>query len=455
MKNSAINRIIKLFMNCFSKLKIDYDMAYVEEVSCLIHRSMDSFSRDFHNTGHIFKLSEGLSPIETLACIFHDVAYFQVDGGLPKGTEEFLLQYVLIEEQKVFIYSKSKIPQNELFNICMDIFDFKYEQELSSMGGLNEFLSALIACEKLKEHLDRKQLITVVAIIEGTRPFRPTDQHGKNCFDYLEERIVALQKKYKDTPTQKETIRIVELALNFANKDVENFAFENSAEFLANTWALLQESNTFLQNVKVYTITDYRQVLQKMESFMNFLRPETVFHRYRKTPSQRKYDGLISRATRNIQIAREYLKVKVLTIGIIEAIALETGGDAPISMFLGDFPSSANDVLLRAEYYLPQANVSSRLTLDPDVLMLIEKGRAQDTSFDIKHSPTSTYVYKKIGREGVERAYPVMTKALLGVISTKEFLKSLDRDVVSGIAKACHKICISRQGALEKIIAGK
>lgn len=62
---------------------------------------------------------------------------------------------------------------------------------------------------------------------------------------------------------------------------------------------------------------------------------------------------------------------------------------------------------------------------------------------------------KKIGREGVEQAYPVMTKALLGVISTKEFLKSLDQDVVTGIAKACYKITISRQGALEKIIAGK
>ncbi|WP_372369182.1 hypothetical protein [Candidatus Uabimicrobium sp. HlEnr_7] len=453
MKNSAINRIIKLFTDNLSKLKLDYEMTYIEEVSCLVHRNMDGFARNFHNSGHIFKLSEGITPLEVLACIFHDLAYYQVDGGLPKGVEEFLLQYVRIDDQKVYIRSKSKIPENEYFNLCLDIFDFKLEQEMSSLGGLNEFLSALIACEKLKTLLDKKQIIAIIAIIEGTRPFRPIDQDGKNCFDYLEQRLLKLKDKYKGVPEKGEVVAIVEQSLNFANKDVENFAFENSAEFLTNTWALLRESNTFLQNAKVYTITDYRQVLQKMESFMNFLRPETVFHRYRKTPTQKKYNSLIQRATRNIQIAREYLKIKVLTIGIIEAVALETGGDAPISMFLGDFPASSTDVLLRAEYYLPQASVSSKLTMDNDVLMLLEKGRAQDASFDIKHSPTSTYVYKKIGNEGVEAAYPVMTKALLGVITTKEFLKSLDKEVVVGITRACSKISISRQQALEKIIS--
>ena len=62
--------------------------------------------------------------------------------------------------------------------------------------------------------------------------------------------------------------------------------------------------------------------------------PATIFHRYRGVPSDDDYRNMLHAATHNVHIARQYLGVKLLTIGFMEALAEATGGDAPVSLFI-------------------------------------------------------------------------------------------------------------------------
>ena len=47
-------------------------------------------NRQFHSFGHVMGLCEGSTPQQTLGALFHDIAYFSVDGGPPEGSAHLL-----------------------------------------------------------------------------------------------------------------------------------------------------------------------------------------------------------------------------------------------------------------------------------------------------------------------------------------------------------------------------
>jgi len=58
-----------------------------------------------------------------------------------------------------------------LLAIATSIFGFKSHQTLLPFAGLNEFLSAMLACRELEKSLTLKQLVRIVVCIEATIPF--------------------------------------------------------------------------------------------------------------------------------------------------------------------------------------------------------------------------------------------------------------------------------------------
>ena len=66
---------------------------------------------------------------------------------------------------------------------------------------------------------------------------------------------------------------------------------------------------------------------------------------------------------KNIAFSCHYLSAKIAAIAIIEALALETGGNCPVSMLLGDINCDQGKPD-RAENFLPQIKNHPNLNLD-------------------------------------------------------------------------------------------
>src|ERR1700677_4200290 len=74
----------------------------VERWALRVHRAMSGQGRSFHRADHIAELAQGADPLETLAVVFHDVVYLQVDQGLPRNLEGLIAPYLdLVSNQPV------------------------------------------------------------------------------------------------------------------------------------------------------------------------------------------------------------------------------------------------------------------------------------------------------------------------------------------------------------------
>ena len=64
---------------------------------------MTSQARHFHDVDHVLDISSDLGPIQTLAALFHDVVYYQVDGGFLPMQFKILGDAIHIEGDEVFL----------------------------------------------------------------------------------------------------------------------------------------------------------------------------------------------------------------------------------------------------------------------------------------------------------------------------------------------------------------
>lgn len=447
MHKTVINRLIELFEDSFNEIDISVPLFEIEKMAFFVHSSMDSGKRYFHTSDHIFEISKFLCPLQTLAAIFHDVVYYQIDFGFPELAEKLLDKYVLLQGEKIIV--REDIDKDIVINTCLKIFNIKTSETLSTYKGLNEFLSSLVAVEILRPYLSLEHLICIVVCIEGTIPFREIDKKGLSHFDYLELSLKNIRDELNIKYSDEKIIETVRRAVVLANKDVENFADENPAVFLDNTWSLMPETNAILRKEGVYTVKNYRNALLKMNNFIENIRPDSIFHTYKNIPEKKEYLNLQKRTQINIRMAKKYLHIKLLAIAIIESLSEVTGGDAPLSMFLGGF--AKNDFRIeRAEHYLPDIDMVIGKNYNKELIKLLDIGRAKDSIFDMKNSPLALYIYKYYGNDLVEEYENHAFELFEKKISYEEFLNLFDRDLLSSIAFACSKIAVTRLDGLKR-----
>jgi hypothetical protein len=106
-----------------------------------------------------------------------------------------------------------------------------------------------------------------------------------------------------------------------------------------NTWSLLPESNVALRHSFFYSVSEFQFAVYKMHGFFNLIQASMVFIRFQGVPTDKELDLRVDRATHNIEIGKLYISAKLLSISVLAAIAELTGGDVPISLFMGDLPS--------------------------------------------------------------------------------------------------------------------
>jgi hypothetical protein len=437
----TIHKFLVLLADALTALGVRPAPLEIEQPAFLVHEALAGQSREFHSHAHVLALGPGLGPIETLAGVFHDVVYVQVDQGFPRTVEE-MLRPLLTPVGGIGYRLTLEVLDDPAARVVARVFGREPGDEVSPLSGLNELASAFVAAKCLGPLLSLRHIAEVAAGIEATIPFRET-----SSLDKLAARLEDLALPELDAEACEEVVRA---AVRLGNRDLENFAEPDPARFLDNTWRLLPETNPALNTSNVYRNGEYRLALQKMEGFLSHLAPERVFHTFRGEPSPEVHARRIAQAGQNITLAVRYLRSKLYTIALVEALACASGGDAPIELFLGGMPDAKTPNPLRAELFLPRIERNAA-DIDPVLLRLLEEGRASPSSFDLGSSPYTAHLYRVFGERALMQRMEATRPWTRGRISAREYLESQSSPHIAALARAIARVAITRRRELEAI----
>jgi hypothetical protein len=447
MQVGNVQKLISIFGQSFKRLGVQVSLERLETLAVTIHRGMTAQARHFHTLEHVFAFVDSDDAISTLASLYHDIVYYQVDMGFAPHIWELISPYI---SQADGDFCVSDIPAwDDLAHLTLDVFALQPGQRLTSMAVLNEFLSALVMNRQLGDLLGVKDILRMNLCIEATIPFRGRNADGESYFEVMERRLPEIARRHDIEMSEQDVVETLQVAVTFGNKDIENFAETDPGRFLDNTWKLLPESNAALRLPDVYSIGTYRQALQKMAVFFANLDPESVFNQYRGVPSDEVFNQMLRYSRANISVAREYLRLKILSMTVLEALAIATGGDAPVSLFMGDVPREGISIK-RLEYFLPEVENAPWVDQSSVIYKLLESGRSNETSFDMKNSPLSLFIYKSIPPDKIVHYMERSQLMFSGKISADDFLMEMDPAVVRAIASASAMMVFTRREGLLK-----
>ncbi|THB63109.1 MAG: hypothetical protein D6B26_06395 [Spirochaetaceae bacterium] len=455
MNATTVHRTIMLLEKALQMIGAKATSQLIESTGIMINRAMRASERSFHTPEHIFALANPDDPYSILAALFHDIVYFQVDRGFDPQVGQLVEPYIEINADQVRICDKVKQDDRAFWGIA-SVFGFEPGMTLSPFAGLNEFLSALVMALSLEGIVADPDLLIVAASIEMTIPFRAANKNGKTPAEQLYERIIATNKQFQLGLKEQDCVNAVEKAVIFANSDVENFAEEQVARFLDNTWKLIPETNPALRTFGIFCITDYRTALMKMSGFMDNLNTDSIFASFGKQPPADQLETLRSRSQRNIKIARKYLGLKLIAATILEALAKETGNDVPVAFFMGEAERNPEGLSLANHLPAPESCQSETCQNDSkeaDLFSLLAFGRSSESEFDPKSSPLSLFIYCSISEDELADSLQKARSMFSEEISRLDFLKSMPKEMITTIANAIAKVAFTRAKPLGDLVA--
>lgn len=438
---SPVHRIISTYSRAVEALGLGVPPLFIERWAVSVHQALSSRAREFHTHQHVLELVRDADAIETIAALYHDIVYVQVDLDVP--THYAALLEPLVARDSSTPHGWRLLPhtgEDPTAKDVLHVFGCQPGQVLTPFTGLNELASGLVAAKELEGVLTREQILAVVACIEASIPFRDGE-------------AVALRDRLTTLGLGAEEIGVmVRRATRLSNNDVGNFADPDPARFLDNTWKLLPETNPSLHTPTTYSIKDYRVALMKMESFLSKLPPERVFHTWGGEPAKPEHDRRIAAAARNIDLAVRYMRCKLYSSSLIEALAAESGGDGPLPYFIGGTPDGSGIQMKRLEDFLP-APIVVRDGLRDDVLrQLLQGGRATSSSFDMAPSPVADFLYVSLGEPRLMKGFDEAKTMWDATISPRVFLTLQPREPVLEIAKAVSEMAPTRAAAIGELM---
>jgi hypothetical protein len=446
-------RCLESLVGAIKQLQGQVERNQLEQIADMIIQTMTGPWRYFHIPEHIFEVGESGDAIEVLAALFHDLVYVQVDTGVSLTISGYITPFIKQVGDQLMIRETKELPQDYMFAIVAAVFGMVPSQRLSPVAGQNEFLSAIVAAKSLEPFLQPDIIAQITACIEATIPFRPKGESGLSASELLYQRLILANKQFNFGWTDSQVQSVVKRAVRLGNRDVENFAYPNSADFLDNTWNLMPETNHELLRSANYTIYEYRRSMQKMEGFMHFLKPELVFQQFMGEPDTATYQDLVARTEKNLEVAKLYLGSKLIAIAIFEALSYRLGQNIPFSTMMGELPLSTSEIKVPGlEKFLPcdvpQA-YQPRNALESEVLDLLTKGRNRDSIYDLKNSPTTTFIIKSIGFSEIEYLLQRTKEFFAETISSEEFLSACNPTVIQTIIEGMVQLLESRKAALQ------
>lgn len=439
------DRTTALLASVFRALEREVSSARIKSLGILVCQAMTAGGRSFHTLEHVFSLADPSDPLQSLAALFHDVVYYEVDRGFTPRIAAILAPYVVRTDGYLTLTSQPR-HRDLPWRLMLGLFGLEAGLRLMPASGQNEFLSALIMAQVLSDLLTPQELVGVGTCIEATIPFRGPDEVGETAPEALARRVRRLNAIHGLSLSERGIQRMIRRAVAFSNQDVANFAEPDPGRFLDNTWKLLPETNPALRLKGAYSITSYRRALQGMAAFLNQLDPGTIFHQYQDEPPPARYAQLVARATRNVQIGRQYLGLKLVAMAVLEALAMVSGGDAPVSLLTGGLDGDAGQ---RLEDLLPPVEKGATVDEASALYRLLALGRASDTDFDLRHSPLTLFIFRQLGLEGAWALLEPAHAMFAGRLSPAAFLERVPSEVVAPVAAACAELAPTRHSLLQ------
>ena len=447
--STYIARLIVGMKNSIDALNARSSYEQLESWAILIHESMSRSSRNYHSVQHVFDIAQDQNdPILVLSAFFHDCIYYHVDGGFNEYQATILEDVVDKKDSGLCLTTRTN---DCLLRMVESIFGFQPGQAVGPTSGLNEFLSAIVAVRKLEAALDPARLAQIACCIEATIPFRPTNDETPSTMDQLYDRMVKTNADFKLGMSDEDLVEAVRRAVRLSNLDVSNFATTDRAWFLDNTWSLLPETNEPLRQQYLYTVQEFQKAVFNLYGFFRFLKPTRIFMSFRGVPSPEELAVMTMEATRNLDIGSKYVRAKLLSISILAAFTVLTGGDAPMSLLVGDLVSWQHRSR-RFEDALPSPPPEQLEHCDIDVYNILKQGRTQETSFDIRQSPMAAYLYGWMGDEAIEKLLKDRQIFPMGVDDAKDLLLHMPRNVVDRVAQNLAKVAVSRTDAIRSVL---
>jgi hypothetical protein len=237
----TLQRLVEMFRAAMAELSKSPSDADLERWAVLIHASMSGRGRSYHTVEHVFDLAGGHDAIGTLAVLFHDTVYCEVDGGLPRGLETHLGDALLVDGEHVGL-GPFDPGEDVLRALVAQLFGFTPGQAVTHRTGLNELASALFAVRALRSHLSAAELAQVVTCIEATIAFRPPEAE-----EILAQRLAEADLAHGLGLGAEGVEQAIRRAVTVANRDIGNFAYDDAAAFLSHTWEILPETNPRLR----------------------------------------------------------------------------------------------------------------------------------------------------------------------------------------------------------------
>jgi len=294
-----------------------------------------------------------------------------------------------------------------------------------------------LAVRVLEGILSKPVCAQIAAWIEATVPFRSPQADGKNCSQVLLERLKLANQNHALGLDDAACLETVLMGVRVSNRDIGNFASEHPSEFLNNTWNLIPETNHDLVSTNTYTVKGYRISLQKMEGFLGFLQPAAVFRQFAQEPSDQEHQRRLDLTSRNLEVARLYLRLKLVSITLIESLTLTLGEEVALSSIMGKLPGKM-DFPIQFENYLPKiANPYQAQNQQEKIVMeLLETGRSADSVHDARHSPVASYLVKSLGIPASMQLLEHARAYFAGKLSGEELLAQTHPQVVQGLRHA-------------------
>ena len=431
-QRSPVHELVNALWRALHELDSTAQTGEIEQWGFSIHAALSAPGREFHNHDHVIQLAGEGDPLDVIAALYHDAVYIQVDHGPPRSMRAEMDRVLIPAEGGWRVLAAA--ADHEVTADVLAVFGRRVGDVVSSTSGLNEFASALVCSTQLHEALDRHQRIAVAACIEQTIPFRT------NPVSELRDRLVQLGL------AGSELDEVLRRAVRLGNRDVANFADNDPASFLDNTWKLLPESNPALHSPMVYTVHDYRVALQKMEGFLAWLPAERVFHTWGDEPKPEIHARRVARTTGNLELAVRYLRAKLYSIALVEALAELSGGDVPLDYFMGGVKDRERPDMKRIENYLPHLGTAK--DLDPPLQRLLADGRASESSFDTKPSPVGAFLMETVGEATVMKGVEMAKRWWAGAGDAQSFIATQPPKPVAAIARAAANIIDTRRDRL-------
>lgn len=436
MAIATIQRMNDWFDHAFRGLAVTVPPAEVQALAMLVYQSMEGKTRTYHTARHVFSLCEGMQPIQILAALFHDVVVYQIDGGLPAWLSPLLDGVTHTESANIFLCEFA--PEDRALALCADIFGFVPGQALLTRRGMNEFLSAVVAARQLQHFLSDSQLIALVACIELTIPFRAQDANGHTAAQALALRVQAHYAKWAPTALvsdQQKTAFVkatVTDAVDFANRDLAGFTSAPAEYCLSNSMLLVEESMAPTTALETSSLLRYRTALLGMDHFLKQLNPVFVVQSYDGHPDVSAVMQMQVITRRNISFVRDYLAAVIGSVAIIEAVALSTGTEASIDLFLKCNARTMNDSDSPQDHFpVPASGASIQMGL----YQLLANGLTPENHVSLNALPLTAYIYAFLGREGIEKALQQARQMFDGKLPPKAFLLTVERTLICAIIR--------------------